>query len=182
MSPLCKVRSLVLLSLVALTGCETARVVTKDPHGGVVAIPENSNAWPFYYHDKALALIKKDCPDYVIVGEEEVVTGKVTTNRDSTATRDQDLTPKDSRFGATVTTTDTAHTTETRNRTEYRIYYRKKEPIPPPGAIDLTRGYPGPGVPPVQRVSTLQEPAPVGTPQFGPPPGTPVPVPQRGYP
>src|SRR5262245_26123145 len=99
MSPLRKVRALVLLALVALTGCETARVVSKDQYGGVVAIPDNSNSWPFYYHDKALALIKKECPDYVIVKEGEVVTGMVTTNRDSTETRNQDLTPRNSRYG-----------------------------------------------------------------------------------
>jgi hypothetical protein len=101
-----KVRSLVLLSVLALTGCMSARVVSRDPTGGVVAIPENSNSWPTRYHDQAIALIKQDCPDYAIVREEEVVTGTVTTDRESTDTR----------------------TRETQNRTEWRITYRKATP------------------------------------------------------
>jgi hypothetical protein len=184
MSPLHTVRVLVLLALVALTGCQSARVINKDAYGGVVAIPENSNTWPFYYHDKAVALIKKECPDYVIVREEEVVTGKMLTTRDSTETRNQDLTPRNSRLAATATTTDTAHTTETRDRTEFRIYFRKREAAPPGVANATWNSVPGMGGPPIQRVSSsMPEPVPVGTTQFGGPlPPNPVPVPQRGYP
>jgi hypothetical protein len=105
MPPLCKGRLLCLLAVFALTGCGTARVITRDSEGGVVAIPENTNVWPFYYHDKAMELIKEDCPHgFVIAKEEEVVTGTVTTEH---------------------TPSDATHTTETRNRTEYRLYYKK---------------------------------------------------------
>jgi hypothetical protein len=105
MPPLRKGRLLCLLAVFALTGCGTARVVTRDSEGGVVAIPENTNLWPFYYHDKAMELIKEDCPHgYVIAKEEEVVTGTVTTEH---------------------MPSDATHSTETRNRTEYRIYYKK---------------------------------------------------------
>jgi hypothetical protein len=176
MPPLRKLRPLVLLSLVALTGCGTAHVVSKDLYGGVVAIPENSDSWPNHYRARALELIKKECPDYVIV-KEEVVTGTVTTNRDSTETRNQDLTPKNSRYGATATTTDTAHTTEVRNRTEYRIYYRKKDPPYSAAMPPVTRA-PVTTVPPVQQVSTLPpEPTPISAPSTLP--AAPIPVAPR---
>ena len=131
MSPLRKGRLLCLLAVFALTGCGTARVVSRDPSGGVVAIPENTNSWPCHYRDKAIALIKEDCPyGYVIAKEEEVPIGTVTT----------DHTPSDS-----------THSTETHNRTEYRICYRKAEA---PRTVV---------VPPLRRlpVASLQTVAPV---------------------
>jgi hypothetical protein len=138
-------RMLCLLAVFALTGCGTARVVTRDFDGGVVAIPENSNSWPYYYRDKAKELIKEDCPDgqYVIAKEEEVTIGTVTTEH---------------------TPSDSAHTTETRNRTEYRIYYKKASP---PRTVV---------VPPLRRVSvaSLQPVAPAPPASTLPPQPTPV--------
>lgn len=59
-------------------GCSGARMVHVSSDGGVVAIPSNSNYWPYYHRDRALALIKERCPNgYEIVREEEVVTGQV---------------------------------------------------------------------------------------------------------
>jgi hypothetical protein len=178
MPPLRKVRSLVLLSLMALAGCETAHVVSKDAYGGVVAIPQKSNSWPFYHYDKALALIKKECPDYEILSEGQVVTGQMTTNRDSTETQNRDLTPKGSRWGATATTTDTTQTTEVRNRTEYRITYRRK------GAPPMVGMPPGmqPPLPPLQQAqyvtpnSAWARPTPLPGQSGLPPEPTPIAV------
>jgi hypothetical protein len=106
MSPQPKVRLLLLLAVFTLTGCATARVVSRDPDGGVVAIPENSNCWPYHYRDKATGLIKQDCPyGHVIAWEGEVPVGTMTKERGSAD------------GGTHVTTTET--------RTEYRIEYRK---------------------------------------------------------
>src|SRR5688500_5302813 len=66
-------------SAAMLVGCATARHVEMRPDGGVVAIPANSNAWPYYHRDKAIALIERDAPNgYEIVHEEEAVARKVT--------------------------------------------------------------------------------------------------------
>jgi hypothetical protein len=106
MSPRPKVHSLLLLAVLTLTGCATARVVSRNPDGGVVAIPENSNYWPYHYRDKAIELIKEDCPyGHVIAWEGEVPVGTTTKERGS------------SDGGTHVTTTET--------RKEYRLEYRK---------------------------------------------------------
>jgi hypothetical protein len=65
---------------VGLCGCNSARLVTVSGQGGVVAIPNNSNCWPMYHRDKAIALIEHQCPQgYVIDREEEVAVGTLTT-------------------------------------------------------------------------------------------------------
>jgi hypothetical protein len=153
MSPLRKGRVLCLLAAFALTGCGTARVISRDPSGGGVAIPENTNSWPCHYRDKAIALIKEDCPyGHVIEKEEEVVTGVVTT----------DHSPNDS-----------THTTETHRRTEYRIYY-KKASAPRTVVVTPPRRVPVASLQPVVPASTLPaQPLPA----TGLPP-QPIPVPQ----
>lgn len=168
MSPAHRIRSVVLLSVLALTGCTSARVVSRDGTGGVVAIPENSNSWPTRYRAQAMALIKKDCPDAVIVREEEVVTGTVTTDRDST---DSHTAPGLLPLSGTTTKTDTTHTKETHNQTEWRITYRKPTPVtttvqngPPP--------FPRPYIQPAVALT----PAAAATPGAATLPPTPVPV------
>ncbi len=41
------------LLLVTVSGCGSARMIQSSPDGGVVAIPNNSNAWPYQYRDHA---------------------------------------------------------------------------------------------------------------------------------
>jgi hypothetical protein len=171
MSLALRVRSLVLLSVLALTGCTSARVVSRDPTGGVVAIPENSNSWPSRYRDQAIALIKQDCPDYAIVREEEVVTGTVTTDRDSTDTRTRDLAPKAWPLGGTATSTDVTHTRETQNRTEWRITYRKATP---PATIVQTAS--SPLARPYVQPAVAMTPAAASTPGAASLPPQPLPI------
>ena len=81
---------LVLVSCCALgsSGCSAARWVQTGPQGGVVAIPSNTNSWPYYHRDRALALIQQKCPGgYEIVNEEEVVTGQVAHTESQTDSR-----------------------------------------------------------------------------------------------
>jgi len=64
---------------IPLVGCASARHVQNFPDGGVVAIPANSNHWPFYYRNKALELIQESAPTgYEIVMEEEATRSVVT--------------------------------------------------------------------------------------------------------
>jgi hypothetical protein len=109
-------------ALLAASGCGTARHVV---------IPDNSDCWPGYHRSKALDLIAKRCPNgYRIEREEEVVTGTVTTDSETTDTHERDLLPKSSPIGASVTTTEKRHTTQTHNRTEWRIHYTKAGAAP----------------------------------------------------
>ncbi len=64
-----------------LSGCVSARYVERNPDSGIVAVADNTNQWPSYNRDKAMELIRNHVgPDFEIVKEEEVVTGKVTRN------------------------------------------------------------------------------------------------------
>jgi hypothetical protein len=122
--PMFKTRAgaLVVASLLALTGCTSARYISMEPDGGVVAIPSNTNTWPNFYRDQAVELIKKRCPDYVLVHEEEVVTGQTThsnTNTDKTGN------PTMAALGVSPVRENVNTTTYATNQTEWRIYFRK---------------------------------------------------------
>jgi hypothetical protein len=69
------VQTLSALLLASAWGCAApgARSVLQTDHGGIVAIPNDSDVWPTYYRRKALALIAAECPDgYEITDEREV--------------------------------------------------------------------------------------------------------------
>ena len=98
-----------------LSGCASARFVSKSPDCGVVAIPCDSNRWPTYNRDKAEALIRSQCPDgYEVVHEEEAVIGSVS----HTSVNDN---------GSIHTAGSTSGTIDTTQKTEWRIHYRRKE-------------------------------------------------------
>jgi hypothetical protein len=62
--------------LVAISGCSSARYVSIEPNGGIVAIPSNTNSWPDYNRKNAEELMKEKCPQgFVIDREQEVVIG-----------------------------------------------------------------------------------------------------------
>jgi hypothetical protein len=142
--------------LLGLVGCTSARYVQVTRDGGIVAIPENTNVWPTYYRDKAMALIQEKCPDgYEIVWEEEAVTGTVAHTNAYTDTREApalvfggaegaaERTPRkkgpgererySESFGGVAiplgeTEQTTRQTTTYRNITEWHIHYRKAAP------------------------------------------------------
>ena len=145
-------RTWILLIVLGVTvvssGCCAARTVVARPDGGVVAIPNNTDSWPWYNREKALALIQQQCPNgYEIVREEEVVTGQVAQTNSNTNTSQ---TPAVVIGGANGTTTtrngssrssdtfgsvaipvgqtqqQTVQTTNYRDVTEWRITYRAK--------------------------------------------------------
>jgi hypothetical protein len=106
-------------------GCATAHSISKQPDGGVVAIPANTNMWPFKYRDEAEAMIRAHVgPDYEIVDERQVVTGVRVTNNEETR-RDPIVNKKrpDRPAGEVETTTDSTTAT---NQTEWQITYRRK--------------------------------------------------------
>jgi hypothetical protein len=68
--------AMIALFAIGNSGCTLAHYIYRQPDYGVVAIPSNTNSWPFYYRDRAIELIRKHVgPDYVIVKEQTVVTG-----------------------------------------------------------------------------------------------------------
>jgi hypothetical protein len=116
-------------------------------------MPANTNCWPNYYRDHAEALMRQKCPNgYEVVREEEAVVGQVTHTRTETDTRptptlnfggvQSDATKEGkSEHGSAAfaglavplgkTHEDSRQTTNSDNVTEWRIYYRVKQPGPP---------------------------------------------------
>jgi hypothetical protein len=130
-------------------GCANARYVQKTGDDGVVAVADNSDAWPTYNRTNALKLIQEHVgTDFEILDEGEVVTGQATVN-----TQNTDRQPTSSRkfpylTGERETTTATSRT---RDLKEYRISYRRKlgpagfgGPVAPAGGVPPAAG----GVPP----------------------------------
>ena len=117
-------RTLTLALILACTvGCASGRYVAKQPDGGIVAIPANTNSWPSYNRDHAHDLMRAHFPaGYVIEKEEEVVTGTQTKTNNSVKTKEFG---KDT-FGPDIKVHDHDQTTTTMNTTEWHIFYRKK--------------------------------------------------------
>lgn len=116
------------LAIFGITGCNAARCVHVDPDGGIVAIPSNTNSWPYYHRDKAEALIRQKCPTgFEIVSETEVVTGQTSQTDSQTDTQQA---PALAVGGLAVplgqSQQNTQQTTRTTDVTEWRIQYRRK--------------------------------------------------------
>jgi hypothetical protein len=108
------------LLLATVSGCGTARMIESTPEGVVVAIPSNSNYWPFKYRDSAEKMMAQKCPNgYDIVYEKEVVVGQKSTTREFT-----EVAP-----GGDSNQQRTSVVTATRPETEYRIAFRSHHPV-----------------------------------------------------
>ena len=83
-------RAAIVLCALGASGCAAsgqARYVYQDGQFGVVGIPENTSAWPNYYHAQAEALMAKHFPEgFEIVRAEEVVEGSRTLTLNGTNT------------------------------------------------------------------------------------------------
>ena len=107
-----------------LTGCSSARYVLRESDRGIVAIPANTNMWPWKHRDDADTLMQGHFPKgYQIDREFEEVVGKTTTSGEDTD-------------GQTVQLADGLVTLDTGQRrssstttdvTEYRIEYSQVE-------------------------------------------------------
>lgn len=99
-----------------LAGCASpARYIEKSGDSGVVAIPANTNVWPTYYQTEAMAKIRAHVgPNFEIIEEREVATGKTTVNNEQVS---NDKAFNKQTINNTMTTQDV---------NEWRITYRKK--------------------------------------------------------
>lgn len=108
-----------------LSGCNAARFVNVAPGEGVVAIPCNSDTWPYYHRSRAEELMAKHCPQgYEVVREEEVVTGTTEhthTNVEKTGN------PLLAAVHIAPVNERTNQTTTYQNQTEWRIFFRARQ-------------------------------------------------------
>jgi hypothetical protein len=101
-----------LLAVLPVAGCNSARYVVQQSDGGIVAIPSNTNMWPFKHRDSAEDLIRQHVgPNFEIVDEREALIGSRASGSEPTG----------------------------RTTQEYRISYRRKigpfVPVQPSGGI-----------------------------------------------
>jgi len=98
-------------------------MVSCDPDGGVIAIPENTNKWPTYYRSAAEELLRAKFPDgYVIEHEEETV---VNTAQQTQTNTNRTGVPILSALHIVPANEVTTQTTMELRETEWRIRYRK---------------------------------------------------------
>ena len=131
----------------AVAGCNSARYVVQQPDGGIVAIPSNTNMWPFKHRDSAEELIRQHVgPNFEIIDQRQIVTGSTTTNVEQTH-RDPIYNKKLPNVpGERETTTGTLTTSQ---NTEWQITYRRKFG---PVVADQPSGGKPPGVSPASSV------------------------------
>jgi hypothetical protein len=109
---------------VGLSGCASpARVVRQDANSVVVAIPENSNAWPFYYQDAAEQMAAEYVPDPVRSSIQRVKVGEQTTSTSDTGRRS---------FSETITSMST---TSVADQYEYHLEFRTNSPVRGPSSV-----------------------------------------------
>lgn len=117
-----RILALLMTASLIITGCSSARYVSRDQQQGVIAIP-NTSTWPVDHRQKALELMQNHFPQgYVIEKEEEVVIGTETQNH--TDVHAHEMGNSNIFLGG-----ETTHTTTT-DKTEWRITYRRADNQP----------------------------------------------------
>lgn len=112
------------VTVVGLSGCQSARYVLRESDRGIVAIPANTNIWPWKHRDDAEKLMKQHFPaGYQIDREVEEVVGKTTTSGEDTDGQTVQL----AEGLVTLDTGQRRSTSTTTDVTEYRIEYSRDE-------------------------------------------------------
>ena len=118
------------LVVAGLSGCASpARVIRQDASSVVVAIPDNTNSWPFYYRDAADQAAAEFIHDPVVTRFERVKVGEQTTSTADTTRRELGGVRS---FGDVVTSTNTVTLSD---RFEYHFEYRSNGPVHRPSTI-----------------------------------------------
>lgn len=114
---------LLVAALSAGGGCaSSAKYIEKRPDSGVVAAPDDSDAWPNHNKSNLLKLIEQHVgPNYEIVDQRTVRTGRQTHS--SLPDTNETLNPR--RPGSPGYQSST-HATSLPDASEYRITYRRK--------------------------------------------------------
>jgi hypothetical protein len=158
-----------------LSGCASpARVIDSGNSRVVVAIPDNTNTWPYYYRDEAQRAAGEYIHEPVLVTSSRVKVGEQLTNTQDTTRRDLG---KDRKFGEVVSSTNS---TSVADKYEYHLEFRSRGPV----TVTTSDPLNGPAKPPTVTGWTPVTPAggttPAGTPEIGrqqpapvlqPPPG-----------
>ena len=155
-----------------LAGCASpAKVIDQDAARVVVAIPDNTNTWPFYHRDEAVRAAGEFIHDPVLVSTARVKVGEEQVNTQDVTRRDLGKTKK---VGEVTTATSTMAVND---RFEYHLEFRSRGPVTvstsPPGGLPAGANgnpvMPAGGMPPTGSAGTPEGWRPQSTPATGGP-------------
>ena len=173
---------IVLVAACGLSGCAApARVIQQDAVSVVVAVPDNTNTWPYYYRDEATKTAKEYLPDAYLDSTSRVKVGASVTNAQNVDRRDIGGENNKPRVGEVVSSTNT---TTVSDNYEYHLMFRTRGLTRGQGYLPMGPGGAAPPVPggPVMQ-SGFQRPAPQGfDPRSVPPVSPPGNIPPAGFP
>jgi hypothetical protein len=110
-----------------LSGCAApARVIKQDQNQVVVAVPDNTNVWPFYYQDAAKEEAAKHISGPVLMGSTQVKVGEQMTNTQDVTRRNLGGQENKPRTGEVVTS---SNTTTVSDKFEYHLYFQSAAPF-----------------------------------------------------
>lgn len=118
------------VAISTLSGCASPQIVRQDATSVVVAVPENTNSWPFYHQDKAREVAAGSIANPVLVGAVRVKVGESVTSTQDVTRRDIGGQNNKPRVGELTTT---ANTTSVSDRYEYHLEYQSQAPVPSSG-------------------------------------------------
>jgi hypothetical protein len=145
-----------------LSGCATpVKVIQQDANSVTVAIPDNTNSWPFYYRDEATHAATQVLPDVepVPISTTRVKVGTLTSSTLDTTRHDiggGDKPP----FGDVTTARSS---TSTSDAYEYRLVYQKRSTNPVPNSLLRNGGSPPPPNPNGPPLTVTSGMPPTGT-------------------
>lgn len=141
-------------TLAGLSGCASpARVIKSDPMSVVVAVPDQTNDWPFHYRDEATKVAATHLSDPVLVSINRVKVGETVTNSGNSSRQDLVNQNNKTRFGEVV---NTSSTTAVRDEYEYHLEFQsRKGSSAQPGLPPVPGGM---GAGPVQPVGGTTQP------------------------
>jgi hypothetical protein len=124
-----------IVSMMLLTGCQSARYVVRESDHGIVAIPVGSER----YRREAEELMQEHFPDgYTVVREEEVLVEDTTSP--SQQIRGELAEPSNRPF-ASAAAAPADGQPATGQRAELRITYFRDQPVSPQASGDLPAGF-----------------------------------------
>jgi hypothetical protein len=130
------------VAVAGLSGCASpARVIDHEVGRVVVAVPDNTNSWPFYYEDAAKEAAAAHIPDPILSSSHRVKVGEQTTTASDTTRKELG---KERSFGDIVTSTST---TATSDRYEYHLEFRSNAAVRGSHSWNETAAPPVPGGP-----------------------------------
>jgi|SRR5262245_495613 len=114
--------SMFVVAVAGLTGCTTpARMVKYDQNSVTIAVPDNTNAWPYYHRDAAKEEAAKYLPNPMLVSSTQVKVGEQTTSTQDVTRRDLGG-PNDKPKSGEVTTA--SNTTTVSDKYEHHLVFQ----------------------------------------------------------